>query len=33
MYDGQGQRVLLGDYMETGCGYWLAANASGTIYP
>jgi len=33
MYDGQGQHVLLGDYMEPGCGYWLAANASGTIYP
>ena len=33
MYDGQGQRVLLGDYMEPGCGYWLAANNPGTIYP
>jgi hypothetical protein len=33
MYDGQGQRVWLGDYMEPGCGYWLAANNSGTIYP
>jgi len=33
MYDGQGQRVWLGDYMEPGCGYWLAANNPGTIYP
>ena len=33
MYDDQGQRVLLSDYMEPGCGYWLAATQDGVIYP
>jgi hypothetical protein len=33
MYDGQGQRIQLGDNMEPGNGYWLAANADGEIYP
>lgn len=33
MYDGQGQRIMDSDYLEPGCGYWLAAPQDGTIYP